>query len=50
MITKRGVPIAKITTLGPKEKIDWPDFFKEAVDLKGKPASQIILEDREERF
>jgi prevent-host-death family protein len=50
MITKRGVPIAKITTLGPKEKIDWPDFFKEAVDIKGKPASQIILEDREERF
>jgi prevent-host-death family protein len=50
MITKRGLPIARLTTLGPKEKIDWPDFFDEAVDLKGKPASQIILEDREERF
>jgi prevent-host-death family protein len=50
MITKRGLPIARLTTLGPKEKIDWPDFFDEAVDLKSKPASQIILEDREERF
>jgi prevent-host-death family protein len=50
MITKRGLPIARLTTLGPKEKIDWPDFFEEAVVLKGKPASQIILEDREERF
>jgi prevent-host-death family protein len=50
MITKRGLPIARLTTLGPKEKIDWPDFFEEAVVLKGKSASQIILEDREERF
>ncbi len=50
MITKRGIPIARITTLGPKEKIDWPDFFEEAVDIKGKSASQVIMEDREERF
>ena len=50
MITKRGIPIARITTLCPKEKIDWPDFFEEAVDLKGKPVSQVILEDRSERF
>ena len=50
MITKRGRPIARITTLGPKEKIDWPDFFEEAVDIKGKSASQVIMEDREERF
>ena len=50
MITKRGIPVARITSLGPKEKIDWPDFFEETVDLKGKPASQVILEDREERF
>jgi len=50
MITKRGFPIARLTTLGPKEKIDWPDFFEEAIELKGKAASQIILEDREERF
>ena len=48
MITKRGLPIARLTTLGPKEKIDWPDFFEEAIELKGKAASQIILEDREE--
>jgi len=50
MITKRGLPIARLTTLGPKEKIDWPDFFEEAIELKGKAASQVILEDREERF
>ncbi len=50
MITKRGVPIARLTTLGPKEKIDWPDFFEEAVDLPGKPISQVIIESREERF
>ena len=50
MITKRGLPIARLTSLGPKEKIDWPDFIEEAVDLKGKPTSQIILEGREERF
>jgi prevent-host-death family protein len=50
MVTKRGKPVARIMSLGPKEKIDWPDFYKEAIDLKGKPVSRIILEDREERF
>ena len=50
MIAKRGIPVARLTTLSPKEKIDWPDFFEEAVDLRGKPASQIIMEDREDRF
>lgn len=50
LITKRGIPIARISTLGPKEKIDWPDFFEEAVDLKGQPASLVIMEDREDRF
>jgi prevent-host-death family protein len=49
-ITKRGKPIAKLTTLGPKSKIEWPDFYKEAVELKGKPASDIVIEDREDRF
>ena len=50
MITKRGRPVARITSLGPKENIDWPDFYEEAIDLKGKPTSQIVIEDREDRF
>ncbi|MGD9161478.1 MAG: type II toxin-antitoxin system prevent-host-death family antitoxin [Desulfobacteraceae bacterium] len=49
-ITSRGKPIAKLTALGPKKDIDWPDFNDEAIKLKGKPASQLVIEDREERF
>lgn len=49
-ITSRGKPIAKLTALGPKKNIDWPDFHEDAVELKGKPASQLIIEDREDRF
>ena len=49
-VTRRGKPIAKITALGAKTEIDWPDFYKEAVPLRGKPVSEIVIEDREERF
>lgn len=49
-ITKRGKPVARITPLGPKSEIDWPDFFSEAVELKGKPASDIVMAGREDRF
>ncbi|MCP4630087.1 MAG: type II toxin-antitoxin system prevent-host-death family antitoxin [bacterium] len=49
-VTKRGKPVAKITALGPKKKIDWPDFYNEAIELKGKTASEIVIEGREERF
>ena len=49
-ITKRGKPVAKITALGPRSKIEWPDFFNEAVELKGKSLSDIVIEEREERF
>ena len=49
-VTKRGQPVAKITALGPKKEIDWPDFYNEAVDLKGKPAGEIVIEGREDRF
>lgn len=49
-VTKRGKPIAKITALGPKEKIDWPDFYNEAIPLRGKPAGDIVIENREDRF
>jgi len=49
-ITKRGKPVAKILSLGPKHEIEWPDFFGEAISLKGKPVSEIVIEDREDRF
>jgi antitoxin (DNA-binding transcriptional repressor) of toxin-antitoxin stability system len=49
-VTRRGVPVATITALGPKKEIDWPDFYHDAIELKGKPASQIVIEGREDRF
>jgi antitoxin (DNA-binding transcriptional repressor) of toxin-antitoxin stability system len=50
IVTKRGEPVAKITALGPQKNIDWPDFFKDAIKIKGKPLSEIIVEEREDRF
>ena len=49
-VTKRGKPVAKITALGPTKEIDWPDFYSEAIKLKGKPAGEIVIEGREDRF
>jgi hypothetical protein len=31
-------------------EIDWPDFYAEAIETVGKPLSEIISEDREDRF
>ena len=49
-ITKRGKPIAKITALGPKRQIDWPDFYNNAIKLEGKPVSDLVLESRKDRL
>ena len=49
-ITKRGKPVARIVSLGPKCEIDWPDFYSEALEFKGKPVSEIVIEGREDRF
>ena len=49
-VIKRGKPVAKITALGPKKEIDWPDFYKEALDLKGQPLSDVVVKAREDRF
>lgn len=49
-ITKRGKPIAKITALGPKRQIDWPDFYNNAIKLDGKPVSDLVLESRKDRL
>lgn len=50
MITKRGKPVAKLMVLGPKSDIIWPDFYEEAIESKGKPASQLVIESRGERL
>lgn len=49
-VTKRGKPVAKIAALGPKDEIDWPDFYNEAIKLEGKSLSAIVVEGREDRF
>lgn len=49
-ILKRGKPVARLTALGPKSDIEWPDFYKEAVKLKGKSMGDILNEEREERL
>jgi hypothetical protein len=46
---REGKPVAKIIAMGPKKSIDWPDFFDEAVEIKGKPVSEIVIENREGR-
>jgi prevent-host-death family protein len=50
IVTKRGRPVAKIIALGAKRDIDWPDFYRECIEIKGKPLSQIVIEEREDRF
>jgi antitoxin (DNA-binding transcriptional repressor) of toxin-antitoxin stability system len=49
-IIRRGKPIAKLTALGPKKNVEWPEFYNDAIELKGKPVSQLIIENREDRF
>jgi antitoxin (DNA-binding transcriptional repressor) of toxin-antitoxin stability system len=29
---------------------DWPDFFEESLEIGGKPPSQIVIEERKDRF
>ena len=49
-VMKRGKPVARLTALGPKSGIEWPDFYKEAVKLKGQSIGDILNEEREERL
>ena len=50
IVTKRGEPVARIIAMGPKKHIDWPNFFEDAIEIKGKPISEIIVEERKDRF
>ncbi len=49
-ITNRGKQIDKLTALESKKNIDWPDFYNDAVELKDKSTSRLVIEDREDRF
>lgn len=49
-ITKRGKPVAKVVSLGPRDEIDWPDFHAEAIELRGKQMSDIVIEGRNDRL
>lgn len=49
-IIRRGKPIAKLSALGPKKDVEWPDFFKDAVKLKGKQVSKLMIDSRKDRF
>lgn len=50
IVTKRGKPVAKITALGAKKNIDWPDFFDESIEIAGASLSDVVIESREDRF
>jgi len=49
-VVKRGKAVARIVAIGPVKQPVWPDFAALAVALEGKPASQILLDDRAERI
>ena len=50
IITRRGRPVARLIAMGPRQKIEWPDFLAEAVELPGTPLGDILENEREERF
>ncbi len=50
LVTKHGKIVGKFTAAGPRKKIKWPDFMKDAIEIQGKSMSQVIHDDREERF
>ena len=45
-----GYPVAELTAIGPREDIEWPEFYSNAIETKGKKLSQIISENREDPF
>ena len=49
-VIKRGKAVARIIAIGPAKNPVWPDFNVQAVSLEGKPVSQILIDDRTERF
>lgn len=49
-ITRHGRAVAKLTALGPKRQIDWPDFFEEALEVQGIPMGDLVSRERGDRF
>ncbi len=49
-VTKRGKPVAIISVNRPKDRIEWPNFYEEAIDLKGKTMFDIVVDSRKDRF
>ena len=47
VVAKRGKPVARLVPVGPGETIEWPDFYQQALEVSGKPLSEIIMEERE---
>jgi len=54
LLTRRNKVVAKIVPVYEMENDDWPSFYERAEEMfgeiKGTDTSQIILDDREERF
>lgn len=50
VVTKRGKAIARITLIGEKTGIDWPDFKRESISLEGATLNGTVIENREERI
>ena len=54
LVTRRNRVVAKLVPASPAppKKIKWPDILARSakIKVKGKPLSQTIIEEREERF
>ena len=50
IVTNRGRPVARITSIGARGDIEWPDFFEEALGLEGKSMSETVGEGRGDRI
>lgn len=50
LVTRHGKVVGKFIASGARKEIKWPDFMKDAVEVKGEPISQVIRDDRDERF
>lgn len=49
LVLNRGRPSARVLPAGPREVLRWDDHLKTAVESAGRPAEQIIREDRDGR-
>lgn len=49
-ITRHGRAVAKLTALGPKSQIDWPEFFEEAIEVQGISMGDLVFRERGDRF